>query len=29
MFWTGFAIGVLVGGNIGVIVMALFKISKN
>lgn len=29
MFWTGFLLGVVVGGNIGIIVMACFKIGKN
>jgi hypothetical protein len=28
MFWLGFCIGVVVGGNIGVIAMALFKANK-
>jgi len=28
MFWIGFAVGVIIGGNFGVIVMALFKINK-
>jgi len=29
MFWIGFTVGVIVGGNIGVVLMALFKINKN
>lgn len=29
MFWLGFVIGLVVGGNVGVIVMACFKMSKN
>ena len=29
MFWIGFAVGVVLGGNLGVILMALFKINKN
>lgn len=29
MFWAGLAVGMVVGGNIGVIIMALFKIGKN
>ncbi len=29
MFWLGMTVGVLVGGNLGVLVMALFKINKN
>lgn len=29
MFWTGFILGLVVGGNIGVVVMAFFKIGKN
>lgn len=28
MFWLGVAIGFFVGGNFGVILMALFKINK-
>ena len=26
MFWLGLGIGVIVGGNLGVVVMSLFKI---
>ena len=26
MFWLGFGIGVVIGGNLGVVVMSLFKI---
>ncbi len=29
MFWLGLGIGFVVGGNLGVILMALFKINKN
>ena len=29
MFWVGMAVGVVLGGNLGVILMALFKASKN
>ena len=29
MFWLGLAIGVLIGGNLGVLTMALFKINRN
>jgi hypothetical protein len=29
MFWIGFVVGIIVGGNIGVTIMALFKINKN
>ena len=29
MFWIGFLVGAFLGGNIGVIVMALFKANKN
>ncbi len=29
MFFLGFIIGLVVGGNLGVIVMALFKMQKN
>lgn len=29
MFWFGMAIGVLIGGNLGVLVMAFFKINRN
>ncbi len=28
MFWIGLAIGVVLGGNFGVFLMALFKINK-
>ena len=28
MFWLGMLVGVVLGGNIGVIVMALFKADK-
>lgn len=29
MFWIGFTVGVVLGGNLGVILMALFKMNKN
>ncbi len=29
MFWIGLGIGFLLGGNFGVLIMALFKINKN
>ncbi len=29
MFWIGLSIGVLIGGNLGVIIMTLFRINKN
>ena len=29
MFGIGFVVGLIVGGNIGVIIMACFKMSKN
>lgn len=29
MFWIGLTIGVVVGGNFGVILMALFKQNKD
>jgi len=29
MFWVGLSIGFVVGGNFGVILMALFKAYKN
>lgn len=29
MFWVGLAIGVVVGGNFGVVLMALFKQNKD
>jgi hypothetical protein len=29
MFWTGLIVGVVIGGNLGVIVMAVFKSGKN
>lgn len=28
MFWAGLALGFVIGGNFGVMVMALFKIGK-
>ena len=28
MFWLGLAIGTIVGGNFGVLLMAIFKINK-
>ena len=28
MFWLGMGVGVFVGGNFGVLLMALFKINK-
>jgi len=28
MFWIGLAVGFVLGGNLGVIVMALFQIHK-
>ena len=28
MFWLGFAVGLMVGGNVGVLVMACLKIKK-
>ena len=29
MFWVGMAVGFMLGGNLGVILMALFKSSKD
>ena len=29
MFWIGLIIGIVVGGNLGVVLMACFKINKN
>ena len=29
MFWLGFCLGTVLGGNLGVIIMALFKMNKN
>ena len=29
MFWVGLGIGVVVGANLGVIVISLFKINKH
>lgn len=29
MFWLGMTIGFIVGGNLGVILMATFKMNKN
>lgn len=29
MFWVGLIVGVIIGGNLGVICMAFFKINKN
>lgn len=29
MFWIGLAVGFVLGGNLGVVIMALFKINKN
>lgn len=29
MFWIGLLVGFLLGGNVGVVCMALFKINKN
>jgi len=29
MFWWGLIIGLVVGGNVGVLIMACFKINKN
>ncbi len=28
MFWLGFTVGLIVGGNIGVLTIACFKINK-
>ncbi len=29
MFWLGLSIGIVLGGNLGVIVMTLFRINKS
>ena len=29
MFWLGMVVGIFLGGNLGVLLMALFKINKN
>ncbi len=29
MFWLGLSVGVIFGGNLGVLLMACFKINKN
>ena len=29
MFWLGMTVGILIGGNLGVLVMAVFKINRN
>lgn len=29
MFWVGFGIGCILGGNLGVLVMALFQVNKD
>lgn len=29
MFWLGLSLGVLIGANFGLFIMALFKIQKN
>ena len=29
MFWVGLCVGLVLGGNLGVIIMALFKVNKN
>lgn len=29
MFWLGMSVGLLVGGNLGALMMALFKINRN
>lgn len=29
MFWIGLGVGVILGGNLGVIIMALFQSNKN
>ena len=29
MFWLGLGVGVVIGGNLGIVLMALFKINKN
>ncbi len=28
MFWVGMAVGFVLGGNLGVIIMACFKVNK-
>ncbi len=29
MFWVGLCVGIVLGGNLGVILMALFQMHKN
>ena len=29
MFWLGMVVGIFLGGNLGVLLIALFKINKN
>ena len=29
MFWLGMGVGIIIGGNLGVLVMAIFKINRN
>lgn len=29
MFWIGFIVGMVIGGNLGVVIMACMKINKN
>lgn len=29
MFWLGMSVGIVIGGNLGVLVMAIFKINRN
>ncbi len=29
MFWIGLTVGCIIGGNLGVMIMACFKIRKN
>lgn len=29
MFWVGFIVGAVIGGNLGVVLMACMKINKN
>lgn len=29
MFWLGLALGVVIGGNLGVFLLAIFKINKS
>lgn len=29
MFWLGMTVGIFIGGNLGVLVMAIFKINRN